>query len=236
MTGRDKVNKKEKILVVDDEPDIRKVLAKILSVEGYRVSTANDANKALQKISEGIPDIIILDIMMSECDGMTLKAKLNDRESTAGIPIIFLTAKNGLQDKVAGLDIGADDYITKPFEASELLARIKAIIRRMNYIVYGAERKLQIDDLTVDFEKYQVYVDNKPVKLTIKEYDLLCLLLTKQGKPFSRDFLLNRVWGWESNSTFRTVDTHISSLRKKIGRSGRRIRSVRNVGYRFCKK
>mgnify|MGYP000468393854 CR=1 FL=1 len=226
-----------KILVVDDEQSIRELLEFNLKKNGYETLTAADGLEALQK-AEGT-DLILLDLMLPEIDGIEVCRRLKTAARTADIPIIMLTAKAEEVDRIIGLEMGADDYVAKPFSMRELMARIKAVLRRSSSSDRNNSNVLVIGRLKIDFASYQVWLADASVPLTPKEFDLLKLLVTNQGRAFSRDELLERVWGYEYYGDTRTVDVHIRHLRSKLAADealSNAIETVRGVGYLFTPK
>lgn len=226
-----------KILVVDDEQSIRELLEFNLKKNGYETLTAADGREALQK-AEGT-DLILLDLMLPEIDGIEVCRRLKTAAKTADIPIIMLTAKAEEVDRIIGLEMGADDYVAKPFSMRELMARIKAVLRRSSSSDRNNSNVLVIGRLKIDFASYQVWLADASVPLTPKEFDLLKLLVTNQGRAFSRDELLERVWGYEYYGDTRTVDVHIRHLRSKLAADealSSAIETVRGVGYLFTPK
>ena len=224
-----------KVLVVDDEQSIRELLAFQLQQQGYEVLLAADGREALAKAAG--TDLILLDLMLPEIDGLEVCRRLKADKKTARIPIIMLTAKTEEIDKVLGLELGADDYVVKPFSIRELLARVKAVLRRANQDD-AQEETLTIDCLRLDFSSYQAWLAGEELVLTPKEFELLKLLVTSPGRAFSRDELLERIWGYEYYGDTRTVDVHIRHLRVKLGASkdlAERIETVRGRGYRFAR-
>jgi two-component system, OmpR family, alkaline phosphatase synthesis response regulator PhoP len=225
---------KEKILIVDDEKDIVKMLDYNLKKEGFRTVSASNGEDALDLAFKEHPDIILLDLMLPGMDGLEVCKALKKEGKTASVPIIMLTAKTQEADKIVGLELGADDYVTKPFSPRELIARIKAVIRRSKEKDKLPE-VLKIGDLTVDFSKILVSVKNKPVALTAKEFELLKTLIKAKGRVLSRDYLLDTIWGFDHAIEIqtRTVDVHIRTLRKKLKSVAKYIVTVKNYGYRF---
>ena len=226
-----------KILVVDDEQSIRELLEFNLKKNGYETLTAADGREALQK-AEGT-DLILLDLMLPEIDSIEVCRRLKTAARTADIPIIMLTAKAEEVDRIIGLEMGADDYVAKPFSMRELMARIKAVLRRSSSSDRNNSNVLVIGRLKIDFASYQVWLADASVPLTPKEFDLLKLLVTNQGRAFSRDELLERVWGYEYYGDTRTVDVHIRHLRSKLAADealSNAIETVRGVGYLFTPK
>ena len=221
-----------KILVVDDEPMLVKGIRFNLQSEGYEVITGSDGLEALQLVQEKNPDLVILDVMMPNMDGMTACSKI--RESS-NVPIILLTAKTDDMDKLMGFDHGADDYITKPFSMRELLARVKANIRRrsLDAGTKGVnENALKLGDVSIDRASMTVTKGGQPVEVTQKEYDLLVCLLSEPGKVYSREELMEKVWNYDYFGDVRTVDVRIANLRKKLG-LGDAIRTISKAGYRL---
>lgn len=228
------------ILVVDDEASIRELLSFNLKKNGYSVETAADGREALAKAA-GM-DLVLLDIMLPEVDGLEVCRRLKADPQTSGIPIIMLTAKAEEIDRVLGLELGADDYVVKPFSMRELLARVKAVLRRFakdSQNEKGREETLKIGGLRLDFSSYQAWLHDELIALTPKEYELLKLLVTNPGRAFTRDELLERIWGYEYYGDTRTVDVHIRHLRAKLKGDeniSKAIETVRGIGYRFARR
>lgn len=202
-----------RILVIDDEENLVRGLKYNLELDGYSVDVAYEGEEALRKIDENIYNIIILDIMLPKIDGLTLLKKIRQRSS---IPVIMLTAKGEDEDKVLGFEYGADDYMTKPFNILELRARIKALLRRTYDLVANKSEIIKVGDIMIDVPSRKVNVSGKPVDLTSKEFDILFLLVTNPGKIYSRETLLEIIWGYDYYGDSRTVDVHIRRLREKI--------------------
>lgn len=224
----------KKILIIEDEQDLIKGLKLNLSDEGYEVDWAVNGTEGLRKAVEEAPDLIILDIMLPEMDGLEVCRKL--RQKNIGIPIIMLTAKGEEIDKVVGLEIGADDYITKPFSIRELIARIKAQLRHAEKEVKAIPELYSFSDIEIDFVRYKVRRKGKELDLTSLEQDILKYFIFHRGEVVSRNDLLDKIWGYESFPTTRTIDNHILKLRKKIEEdpsNPRYILSVYGGGYRF---
>ena len=224
----------QKILVVDDEPHILELVKYNLAQEGYEVLTAHDGAQAVARARDAQPDLIILDIMLPYVDGLEVCRQIR-RESA--VPIIMLTAKGGELERVVGLEIGADDYVTKPFSPRELVARVRAILRRTSAEASPAQAgPLRGGELVLDPTTHEVTLDGRSVDLTAKEFELLRLLLSHPNRVFTRDFLLEHIWGYDYYGSTRTVDMHISRLRDKIEddpTSPTYIVTVRGVGYKF---
>lgn len=225
---------KEKILIVEDEKDIVKMLDYNLKKESFRTLSVQDGEDALDLASREHPDLVILDLMLPGMDGLEVCKALKAAVKTASIPIIMLTAKSQESDKIVGLELGADDYVTKPFSPRELIARIKAVLRRVKEKDKLPE-VFKIGELTIDFSKIAVTVKNKALELTAKEFELLKTLIRAKGRVLSRDYLLDTIWGFDHAVEIqtRTVDVHIRTLRKKLKSESRRIVTVKNYGYRF---
>lgn len=223
---------KRRIMVVDDDKDIRRLVESILAKEGYVTVGAESAADAFKKLQNSKPDLVILDLQLPDRDGFEVCKQLRADPSTRYIPVVFLTVQNVDSYKIAGLEIGADDYITKPFNQTELIARIKAVLRRLEWND-KRENALKDGNLTVDLEKHSVHLDAKPLDLSPKEFDLLVSLLRNHGKVMTRSELSETVWGHEYFGNTRTVDVHVGRLRKKLGKTGEKIRTVERIGYRF---
>jgi len=229
-----KIKAKEKILIVDDEKDIVKMLNYNLKKEGYRTVDAHDGEDALALAVREHPDLILLDLMLPGIDGLEVCKQLKKEAKTSRIPIIMLTAKTQETDKIVGLELGADDYVSKPFSPKELNARIKAVLRRSSEKEIPREI-VKLRDLIMDLSQISVSVGNKPVELTSKEFELLKTLVQAKGRVLSRDYLLDTIWGFDHAMDIqtRTVDVHIRTLRKKLKNAAKHIITVKNYGYRF---
>ena len=226
-----------KILAVDDDDSIRELLELQLTRNGYEALTAAAGREALDKAPDA--DLILLDVMLPELDGFEICRRLKADPVTRAIPIIMLTAKAEEIDKVLGLELGADDYLAKPFSIRELLARVKAVLRRSQHSQSTAEHQLTVGELVLDFQSYTASIGSQRLALTPKEYELLKLLVTNPGRAFLRDELLERIWGYEYYGDTRTVDVHIRHLRAKLATApdlAAGIETVRGIGYRFMKK
>jgi two-component system, OmpR family, alkaline phosphatase synthesis response regulator PhoP len=229
-----------KILVVEDEPDIRKLVHYNLTQDHYKVVEAENGEQALKIVQREKPSLVILDLMMPGMSGLEVCRTLRGQDETAKLPILMLTAKAGEADRVLGLELGADDYLAKPFSPRELVARVRAILRRANGT--GQTEPLPVyqkGGLKIDFATYEVSVRGKPIKLTLKEFELLKFLVQNPNRVLNRDQLLDRVWGGETFVTPRTVDVHIRRLRKAIEKDDSNpewILTLRGVGYKFDEK
>lgn len=224
----------EKVLIIDDEIHIVELLKYNLESNGYKIIFSLNGREGLDIAVEEKPDLILLDVMLPELDGFDVCKEIKKNKEIEFIPIIMLTAKSEEFDKILGLELGADDYITKPFSVRELLARIKAVLRR-NF-KEEPERALGFGDLTIYLDKHEVIKKGEKVELTLKEFELLRLLVVNKGKVLTRDFLLDKVWGYEYYGETRTVDVHVRHLRQKIeddDRNPRYIETVRGIGYKF---
>jgi phosphate regulon transcriptional regulator PhoB len=224
--------KKAKVLVVDDERDIIELVSYNLEKEGFKVISAMDGEKALELVSSKEPEIIILDLMLPGIDGLDVCRELKRNDKTSSIPIIMLTAKGEESDIVIGLELGADDYITKPFSPRILVARVKAVLRRIE-TKKEEEKLINIEQLSIDLVRHQVTYREKTLTLTSTEFNLLILLAKNRGKVFTRDQILDKAWKDESFVVDRTVDVHVRRLRQKLGQASQFIETVRGVGYRF---
>lgn len=217
------------IYIVEDDENIKEIEMFALKNTGYEVQGFDCASAFYARLKERLPSLVLLDVMLPDEDGLEIVKKLRYLARTRRIPIILVTAKTTELDKVKGLDIGADDYITKPFGVMELISRVKALMRRTQDM--QEERLIRLASIFMDDEKRAVFVDDVPVELTFKEYELLKLLLMNAGIVVSRDMILDRVWGTDFEGESRTLDMHIKTLRQKLGTAGTMIRTVRNVGY-----
>ena len=217
------------IYIVEDDENIREIEMFALKNAGYEVQGFECAAAFYARLKEKVPALVLLDIMLPDEDGLTIVKKLRHTAETRKLPIIMATAKTTEIDKVKGLDIGADDYITKPFGVMELISRVKALMCRSRGM--EEERMIRLGPIFMDDEKRTVFVNDEPCELTYKEYELLKLLLLNAGIVASRDMILHRVWGTDFEGESRTLDMHIKTLRQKLGSAGTMIRTVRNVGY-----
>lgn len=221
-----------KILVVDDEQDAVDLVGFNLKQAGFQVVTAPDGAEALDKVHKHQPDLIVLDVMMPELDGLEVCKLLRRDSATAGIPILMLTAKATEVDRILGLELGADDYVTKPFSPRELVLRVRKLLARGKPQEMRSERMV-FGDLAIDIPRHSVSWKGDSLELTATEFKLLTTLAERRGRVQSRDQLLRDVWGYESMIDTRTVDTHMRRLREKLGAAARHLDTVRGVGYRF---
>ena len=223
----------DRVLIVEDDPDIRELLAFHLGREGFDVATCRTGAEALQHIRMSPPDLVLLDLMLPEVDGLEVCRRLRREARTASLPIVMVTARGDEIDRVVGLELGADDYIVKPFSPKEVMARVRAVLRRAR----PPESSVQIvtGALRIDIGRHTVQVGGREVELTPKEFDLLRALAEASGRVLSREFLLDRVWGYALAGEIesRTVDVHVRRLRVKLGAEGSRIGTVKGVGYRL---
>lgn len=217
------------IYIVEDDQNIREIQRFALQNSGYRVEEFECAKDFYKRIAAKIPSLILLDIMLPDEDGLTIVKKLRSMPDTKKVPVIMVTAKTTEIDKVKGLDLGADDYITKPFGVMELISRVKAVLRRTSEM--NEDKYLTLGPVVIDSEKHMVTVEDEVCELTYKEYELLKLLMVNAGIVMTRDVIMERVWGVDFEGESRTLDMHIKTLRHKLKDAGNRIKTVRNVGY-----
>jgi DNA-binding response OmpR family regulator len=222
------------VLVVEDEVDLSQVMRDRLVADGHEVSVAHDGAAAMAAVSKRVPDVVLLDWMLPDMDGLAVCRRLREQHL---MPIIMVTARGEEVDRVLGLEVGADDYLVKPFSLRELLARVRAMLRRVD--LEGRRQgppagdRVQAGPLVVDVRSHVATLDGSPMHLTRKEFDLLTVLVSNPGRAFSREFLVERIWGSDFDGFDRAVDTHVTRLRKKLGKLGDRIVTVWGVGYRF---
>lgn len=225
-----------KILIIEDEPDIRRNLEYNLGREGFKASSVGSLDEANEKLKSKKFDLILLDLMLPDGSGLDLCKKIKSNSETEATPIIILTAKDDEVDKVVGFELGADDYVTKPFSVRELILRVKAILKRSDTKTKEVvEVERQFGDLKIDVDSHEVHVDSQLIELTALEFRLLKELVDKRGRVQSRDQLLSEVWGYNAEVTTRTVDTHIKRLREKLGSMGKYVQTIRGVGYKFSR-
>ena len=222
-----------RVLIVEDEPDIRELLAFHLEREGYHVTRSRTGADALRQVRARLPDLILLDLMLPELGGLDVCRRLRQDPRTASVPIVMLTARGEEVDRILGLELGADDYIVKPFSPKEVVARVRAVLRRAG--ARDGAAPVVSGRLVIDPDRHTVQVDAAAIELTPKEFDLLRALAEARGRVLSREFLLDRVWGYASAGEIesRTVDVHVRRLRMKLGDEGQRITTVKGVGYRL---
>ncbi len=224
---------RQRVLIVDDEQNIRSLLAYSLEKAGYEVLQAKDGPDAIGLIRERKPELVVLDVMMPGMDGHEVLMRLRAANDTSRMPVIMLTARGADADKVYGLNMGADDYMSKPFSVNELMARVRALLRRASPEAAESAQELEIGPLRIDKAGRRVFLPGGEAALTLKEYDLLLYLAEHPGMAFSREKLLGEVWGYDYFGDMRTVDVHITHLRGKMGPASSMIETVRGVGYRF---
>lgn len=217
------------IYVVEDDQNIREIERFALQNSGYHVEEFGNAKEFYKRIADKLPQLILLDIMLPDEDGLAIIKKLRSMSETKRVPVIMVTAKTTEIDKVKGLDLGADDYITKPFGVMELISRVKAVLRRTGESV--EEQNLTLGEVSIDCKKHMVTVGDEVCELTFKEYELLKLLMMNAGIVMTRDVIMERVWGIDFEGESRTLDMHIKTLRQKLKDAGSRIKTIRNVGY-----
>ncbi len=221
------------IYIVEDDDSIREIETIALKNSNYMVCAFEEAKDFYKKMEEVIPDLVLLDIMLPGESGYEIIKKIRANPETRQVPVIMVTAKTAEMDLVRGLDLGADDYIKKPFSVMELIARVRALLRRTDS---DEQEVLRLGEILIDHERHMVFVAEQPVELTYKEYELLRYLMTNPDIVLSREAIMRQVWGTEFEGESRTVDMHINTLRRKLGEEGSRIRTVRNVGYSIERK
>ncbi len=222
------------ILVVDDEAHIQELIKFNLTKNGFKVITADNGIDALKIAEDEKPDLIFLDLMLPGMDGLEVCKSIRKKSSIESTPIIMITAKGEELDKILGLELGADDYITKPFSVRELVARAKAILRRTSF--KQEDNSFKFGDINIDYQKHEVYKGKEKIELTLKEFELLEILIKNKGKVMTRDFLLDKIWGYEYVGETRTVDVHVRHLRQKIEDNDKNpiyIQTIRGIGYKF---
>jgi len=227
----------QKILIIEDDPDIVNLLKFNLEQEGYQVAIAEDGEEGLKKARTENPTLILLDLMLPKMSGLDICRIIKGDKATKKTPIIMVTAKGEEVDRVVGFELGADDYVTKPFSPREVLLRIKAILKRVENSGEPQEVEALVEgDLEINIPRHQVKIKEKEIVLTKTEFDLLLTLVQGKGRVYTRDTLLNRVWGYEAEVDTRTVDTHMRRLREKMGLLSNRLETIRGVGYRFLEE
>ena len=219
------------IYIVEDDTNIREIESFALKNSGYQIQDFSNAKEFYRAVKEKKPDLALLDIMLPDEDGMEILQKLRKNPETKRLPVIMVTAKATELDRVKGLDLGADDYIIKPFGVMELISRVKALLRRSMGEVQ--EKILKVDEIFMDDERHQVFVADQSCELTFKEYELLRLFMQNRGIVLSRDVIMDRIWDMNCDVESRTLDVHLKTLRAKLGESAYHIKTIRNVGYRM---
>jgi two-component system alkaline phosphatase synthesis response regulator PhoP len=222
----------EKIWIVEDDDNIREIVAYALKSSGFDVKDFSDGKIFANELKKQLPDLVLLDIMLPETDGLTLLTNIREDIRTKTIPVIMVTAKGTEYDKIKGLDLGADDYISKPFSIMEVVARVKALLRRSQTSREKSD-EITLGNLVFSESKHKVIANGKEANLTYKEFELLNLLLKNQGIVLDRDKILTMIWGYDYDGENRTVDMHIKTLRQKLGDCGKYIKTIRNVGYKI---
>ena len=220
-----------KTFLIEDDEDIALVVKEALKSQGFKVEHFLRALPFIRAVEKETPDLVIIDVMLPDFDGFRIANFLKNRPDLSEVPVIFLTARVSEEDKLRGFDLGADDYITKPFSVKELIARVNAVLRRVGKKKDG--KVFSIGSLEVDTEKVRVVLDDREIKLTPSEFKILSFLLENYGKPVSRDRLIESLWGYDHDAGDRTIDVHIKHIRDKLGEYGKRIRTVRGFGYKF---
>jgi two-component system phosphate regulon response regulator PhoB len=221
----------ERVLIVDDDPDIVRLVSYNLSQSGFEPLHASTGREALAIIQKHPPDLVILDLMLPDVDGIEVCRTLRSRDVSANIPIVMLTARSEEIDRVVGFELGADDYVMKPFSPRELVLRVKSILRRSRT---DRTEMLRAGRIQVYPDRRQCFAGNQSISLTVKEFDLLYELVRAHGNVLTRDVLMDRVWGYHGDATSRTLDTHVRRLREKLGADGASIETVRGIGYRIA--
>lgn len=221
------------VYYVEDDASIRGAVLYALNSTGFEAEGFEDGESFFEAVSQQLPDIVLLDIMLPGIDGLEVLKCLRADRKTADIPVILITAKGSEFEKVIGLDSGADDYVAKPFGVMELISRIKAVLRRVPR--QDAAEQITVDGLTIDVRQHTVTIEGKEIDLTLKEFNLLHCLIRNEGRVFTRDELLDIVWGYDAETETRTVDVHIGTIRQKLGEYSSYIKTVRGLGYRFAR-
>jgi two-component system, OmpR family, phosphate regulon response regulator PhoB len=229
-------SKPKRILIVDDEADVTELVAYHLKARGYHVETVNNPNLSIGTARTFLPDLVILDVMMPDLNGVQICRMLRVDPKLKKVPVIFLTAKAEEADRIQGLETGADDYICKPFSIKELMLRVQTILRRVTEGGSDEPKRLQAGEIVVDIERHEVFVSGQAVELTATEFKLLRLLIERRGRVQTREHLLINVWNYETEIETRTVDTHVRRLREKLGTEAEWIETIRGVGYRLAER
>ncbi|MCH2173540.1 response regulator transcription factor [Myxococcota bacterium] len=225
-----------RVLVVDDEPDILELVRLNLMQSGYEVETATTGAEALACLERSSPNLVVLDLMLPDRPGTEICRQIRSRPEWSELPVLMLTAKGEEIDRVVGFELGADDYVTKPFSPRELLLRVQAILRRTQSAGEKQSSELRHGELVLDLDRHRCSIRGSEVVLTAKEFGLLAALMGRPGRVMTRDQLIDEVWGSEVNVTLRTIDTHMKRLREKLGADGTFIDTIRGVGYRFAER
>ena len=230
---------KKKILLVEDDKSLQKLITYNFKKEGFKIDTISDGEEVVYQIRDNIPDLILLDLMLPDGSGLDFCKRIKLKDKFNNIPIIILTAKDDEVDKVVGFELGADDYVTKPFSVRELILRIKAILKRKTISSHSenvdSNESKEFGKLKIDADSHEVFIDNNEIILTALEFKLLKHLVDRRGRVQTRDQLLSDVWGYSAQITTRTVDTHVKRLREKLGIMGKHVETIRGVGYRFSR-
>lgn len=221
----------KRIAIIDDEPDMVRIATDLLEPEGYTVTSSHHPNDGLKKIRGGPPDLILLDVRLPDMDGYQVLKELKNDPRTRGVPVMMISVKSDESDVVVGLEMGAEDYLTKPLRRKELLARVKTVLRRLDRA--PEPERLQVGEICLDFGSYTASVARKALTLTPKEFELLGFFLRMQGRILTRATISEAVWGIEFTGTTRTIDVHVDQLRRKLGKLGPCIKGLKGVGYRF---
>lgn len=220
-----------RIFVIDDEPDMVKIATDLLESDGYVVTSFHSPKDALKKIQDNPPDLLLLDIRLPDMDGFEFCKLLKSDPKTRTVPIIMVSVKSDETDVVVGLEMGAEDYLIKPLRRRELLARVKTVLRRLDSD--PADQRLQVGPIVVDYGKYEATLNKRPLELTPKEFELLGFFLKRRGRVLTRAVISETVWGIEYSGSTRTIDVHVDTVRKKLGKHGSAIISLKGIGYRF---
>lgn len=228
--------KPKRILVVDDESDVTDLVAYHLRSKGFQVEAVNDPNSSIGVARTFLPDLVILDVMMPDLNGIQICRMLRADPKLKKVPVIFLTAKAEENDRIQGLELGADDYICKPFSIKELVLRVQSIIRRISEALPEEPKRLQVGQIVIEVDRHEAFVHGRKIELTATEFKLLRLLMERRGRVQTREHLLINVWNYETEIETRTVDTHVRRLREKLGEEADWIETIRGVGYRMAER
>ncbi len=228
--------KPKRVLVVDDESDVTDLVAYHLKAKGFQVETVNDPNGSIGAARSFVPDLVILDVMMPDLNGIQICRMIRADPKLKRVPVIFLTAKAEENDRIQGLELGADDYICKPFSTKELILRVQSIIRRSTEAVPEEPKRLQVGEIVIEVDRHEAFVQGRRIELTATEFKLLRLLMERRGRVQTRAHLLINVWNYETEIETRTVDTHVRRLREKLGSEADWIETIRGVGYRMAER